>query len=380
MTGRELLAASGVLFPDEQGRVLVARVSYRTKHPIEVPGGGWDASDPSPRYTAVREIQEELGITPVLRELACLDWSRDRHRPPIAAFLYWADPLTEAQRATIRLEAEELDSLVYLTPEQLLSALPPLLSRRVGSCALAPRSAAPLELADGLPAGHTALHLRAWPAPAYTGPAGIAALLPPAGDRPAPPPPMDRETYFASRPRIRAKARMLFTDDRGRVLLVRLTPWNGQTAWVLPGGSIEADRELPRDAARRETLEELGWHREPGRLLAIDWVPDVGGELPHTVLVPGSGGELPRTVLVFDGGTVTGEQLSTIRLQEEEIAEWGLFTPEEAKRLLLPPAAQRLAACLAVRDLPPGAGPAELLNGAPATGSPHVARPDGSHG
>ncbi|MFI9786425.1 NUDIX hydrolase [Kitasatospora sp. NPDC051984] len=368
MAGRELLAAAGVLFPDEQGRVMVARVSYRAKHPIEVPGGGWDASDPSPRHTAVREIQEELGITPVLRELACLDWSRDHHRPPIAAFLYWADPLTEAQLARIRLEAEELDALVYLTPEQLMSALPPLLSRRVGSCALAPRSAAPLELADGRPVGHTSLHLRPWPTPAYTGPAGIAALLPPGSDRPAPPPPMDRDTYIASRPRIRAKARTLFTDEQGRVLLVRLVPWNGQTAWVLPGGSIEADRELPRDAARRETLEELGWQHEPGRLLAIDWMPSVADELP-------------RTVLVFDGGTVTAEQLSTIRLQEEEIAEWGLFTPEEAQRLLIPPIAHRLAACLAVRALPAGAGPAELLNGVPHSGSPAVAaEPDGSHG
>ncbi|WP_084223233.1 NUDIX hydrolase [Kitasatospora cheerisanensis] len=362
MTGRGLLAAAGVLFPDEQGRVMVVRASYRAKHPIEVPGGGWDASDPSPRHTAVREIQEELGITPVLRELACLDWSRNHRRPPIAAFLYWADPLTEEQRAAIRLEAEELDALVYLTPDQLLPALAPLLSRRIGSCALAPRSAAPLELADGMPAGHTALHLRPWPDPVYTGPAGIAALLPPGGDRPAPPPPMDRETYYASRPRIRGKARMLFRDERGRVLLVRLTPWNDESVWVLPGGSIEADLELPREAARRETREELGWEREPGRLLAIDWMP-------------GRGDELPRTVLVFDGGTVTSELLSTIRLQEEEIAEWGLFTPEEAQRLLLPPGAQRLAACLDVLGLPPGAGPAELLNGVPQSGSPVVAGP-----
>ncbi|WP_158071880.1 NUDIX hydrolase [Kitasatospora sp. CB01950] len=367
MAGRELLAAAGVLFPDDQGRVLVARVSYLTKHPIEVLGGGWDASDPSPRYTAVREIQEELGITPVLRELACLDWSRDRHRPPIAAFLYWADPLTAEQRAAIRLETEELDALVYLTPDQLLSALPPLLSRRVGSCVLAPRSAAPLELADGLPVGHTARHLRPWPAPAYTGPAGIADLLPPGGDRVAPPPPMDRETYLASRPRIRAKARTLFTDGRGRVLLVRLAPWNGESPWVLPGGSIEADRELPREAARRETREELDWDCEPGRLLAIDWMPGVDGQLA-------------RTVLVFDGGTVTSELLATVRLQEEELSEWGLFEPEEARRLLPPAGAGRLAACLAVRALPPGAGPAELVNGVPQSGSPPVAGPGGSRG
>ncbi|WP_282206416.1 NUDIX domain-containing protein [Kitasatospora fiedleri] len=53
---------------------------------------------------------------------------------------------------------------------------------------------------------------------------------------------------------------------------MRLAPWRGESPWVLPGGSIEADRELPRAAARRETLEELGWRHEPGRLLAVDWV------------------------------------------------------------------------------------------------------------
>ncbi|RKE17642.1 NUDIX hydrolase [Streptomyces sp. TLI_171] len=363
--GRDVLAAAGVLFPDEQGRVMVVRTSYLSKHPIEVPGGGWDATDRSPRHTAVREIQEELGITPVLRELACLDWARDRHRPPIAAFLYWADPLTAQQRAAVRLEAAELDGLAYLTPGQLLSALPPLLSRRVGSCVRAPRAAAPLELADGLPAGHTALHLAPWPAPPYTGPAELAGLLPPGSGRAAPPPPMDRDTYLASRPRLRGKARTLFTDPEGRALLVRLKPWRDASPWVLPGGSIEADRELPREAARRETLEELGWHREPGRLLAVDWAADHPWDPPHLVLV-------------FDGGTVTADQLAAIRLQEDELVEWRLFTPEEAARVLRPSAAARLTACLAVRAQPPGIGPAELLSGAPLTGTPTVGAADGA--
>nr|WP_275563993.1 NUDIX hydrolase [Kitasatospora sp. SID7827] len=347
------MAAAGVLFPDEDGRVMVVRTSYRTKHPVAVPGGGWDAADASPRATAVREIREELGVTPVLRELACLDWSRDHHRPPIAAFLYWADPLTAAQRAAVRLEAAELDAIVHLPPRLLLSAVPPLLSRRMGACLRAPRSAAPLELADGLPLGHCAPHLPPRPAPPYLGAAALDGLLPPGAGRDAPPPPMGREEYYASRPRIRAKARMLFTDPDGRVLLVRLHPWRGLSPWVQPGGSIEADRELPRAGARRETLEELGLDREPGRLLAVDWVSEHPWDPPHLVLA-------------YDGGTLGPEQLAAVRIQPEEIAEWRLFTPREAARVLLPPAARRLAAALAVRALPPTAGPAELLNGAPA--------------
>ncbi|WP_157845504.1 NUDIX hydrolase [Kitasatospora phosalacinea] len=357
MSGQEIMAAAGVLFPDRDGRVLVVRASYRAKHPIAVPGGGWERADASPRHTAVREVREELGVTPVLRELACLDWSRDHDRPPVAAFLYWAEPLTAGQLAAVRLEAAELDAMVHLPPDLLLSAVPPLLSRRMGACLRAPRSAAPLELADGLPAGHSALHLPPRPAPAYLGAAALEGLLPPGGGREAPAPPMDKQAYYASRPRIRAKARMLFTDPDGRVLLVRLTPWRDESPWVLPGGSVEADRELPREGARREALEELGWRREPGRLLAVDWVGGHPWDPPHLTLV-------------YDGGAVGPELLAAVRVQEEEIAEWRLFTPQEAARVLAPPAARRLAACLAVRALPPAAGPAELVDGAPPVAVP----------
>ncbi|MEV4561786.1 NUDIX hydrolase [Kitasatospora sp. NPDC049285] len=362
MAGRELLAAAGVLFPDGDGRIMLVRVSYQAKHPIEVPGGGWEETDASPRDTAVREIEEELGITPVLRELACLDWSRDVHRPPIAAYLYWAEPLTAEQRAAIRLEPEELGGYAYLTPDQALSGLPPLLSLRVGACLRAPRAAAPLELADGVPLGHAALHLPGPPPVApYTGAAGLPLT---GGDRVAPPPPMDRETYLATRPRIRAKARMLISDPDGRVLLVRLTPWGDESPWVLPGGSIEADRELPREAARREILEELGLHREPGRLLALDWMP-------------GRSDDLPRLVYVYDGGVLVPGEAATVRVQEEEIAEWRLFTPKEAAEVLSPSAAARLTACLAARDGEAGAGPAELLNGRPVGPDGSAAHPNG---
>ncbi|BFO17000.1 hypothetical protein SHKM778_33880 [Streptomyces sp. KM77-8] len=46
----------------------------------------------------------------------------------------------------------------------------------------------------------------------------------------------------------------------------------------LPGGTIESDEgESPREGARRETLEEIGLDREPGRLLVVDWVKGPAG-------------------------------------------------------------------------------------------------------
>ncbi|MFI6846702.1 NUDIX hydrolase [Kitasatospora sp. NBC_00085] len=360
--GRELLAAAGVLFPDGQGRVLVVRLPYDRKHPLAISGGGWEPEDLSPRRTAVREIAEELGFTPRLGPLACIDWTLDDFRPPIAAHLYWAEPLTPEECAAFTPDTAEVGGWAWLTPEQAAHALPPRLSRRVSACLRAPREAWPLELEDGRPAGHTLDHLAAVPAPAYTGPAGVTLTGTPDLPQAEPAaPPLDRETYIATRPRIRAKARTLFTDAAGRVLLVRLRPWAGpggeEPYWVLPGGGIEADRELPRAAARREVREELGWECEPGRLLALDWLPGRDAD-------PASRRDTAVLVYVFDGGTVTEERLASITMAEDELVEWRLCDPAEARALLSASSWDRTAAALAARTRP--GGPAELVGGRPA--------------
>ncbi|MFJ2867827.1 NUDIX domain-containing protein [Kitasatospora sp. NPDC087314] len=368
--GRELLAAAGVLFPDERGRVLVVRLPYDRKHPVAIPGGGWEPQDRSPRETAVREVEEELGFTPRLGPLACVDWTLDDFRPPIAAYLYWAQPLTSEQAAAFRPDAAEVGGWAWLTPEQAGHALPPRLSRRVTACLRAPRSAGPLELEDSRPVGHTLDHLPAVePPPAYTGPAGVPSLGGGPGGQgpgqspgPASEPPMDRDTYIATRPRIRAKARALFTDGSGRVLLVRLRPWDGPRGrvpyWTLPGGGIEADRELPRAAVRREIREELGWEAEPGRLLALDWQP---GAAADPEADPATGRDTAVLVSVFDGGTVTERMLGSIALPEEELVEWRLCDPAEARALLTGPSWARTAAALAARER--AGGPVELVRG-----------------
>ncbi|MEV0530680.1 NUDIX hydrolase [Kitasatospora sp. NPDC050463] len=360
-SGRELMAAAGVLFPSGDGRVLVVRLPYDRKHPVAVPGGGWEPADLSPRRTAVREITEELGFTPVLGALACIDWTLDDSRPPIAAHLYWAEPLTPEQADAFRPDTDEVGGWTWLTPEQAAHALPPRLSRRVTACLRVPRSAGPLELEDSLPVGHTLDHLTAEPPPEYTRLAGLALTDDTTGTDAEPAaPPLDRATYIATRPRIRAKARTVFTDAAGRVLLVRLRPWPGpggeEPYWTLPGGGIEADRELPRAAARREVREELGWEHEPGRLLALDWLPGRGAD-------PRSGRDTAVLVYLFDGGTVPDERLASIVLPEDELVEWRLCDPAEARALLSESSWGRTAAALAARDRP--GGPAELVEGRP---------------
>ncbi|SOB79945.1 NUDIX hydrolase [Streptomyces sp. 1331.2] len=367
--GRGILAAAGVLFPDRDGRVLVVRLPYDRKHPVAIPGGGWEPTDRSPRETALREIAEELGFTPRLGPLACVDWALSGSRPPIVAYVYWAEPLTPEQAAEFRPDTAEVGGWTWLSTEQAGHALPPRLSRRVTACLRAPRTAGPLELEDSRPAGHTLRELPAdGPAPEYLGLAAAPGLAPAstAGSVRRPPepqePPMDRDTYYATRPRIRAKARALFTDTDGRVLLVRLRPWDGPRGqvpyWTLPGGGVEADRETPRAAARREIREELGWEVEPGPLLAVDWQP---GAAADPAANPATGRDTAVLVYVYDGGTVTAGMPGSIVLQEEELVEWRFCAPAEAQALLNEPSWNRTAAALAARE--GTGGPVELVAG-----------------
>ncbi len=69
-------------------------------------------------------------------------------------------------------------------------------------------------------------------------------------------------------PRKRIGAGVAIVDEDFRILLVEPTY---KDTWEIPGGSVETG-ESPREGARRECLEELGFDVEIGRLLAIDWV------------------------------------------------------------------------------------------------------------
>jgi len=71
----------------------------------------------------------------------------------------------------------------------------------------------------------------------------------------------------------RVAAGVLFRDAQGRVLLVKPTYKDG---WDIPGGYVEPG-ESPKQAARREVLEELGIEPPIGRLLVVDWAPPERG-------------------------------------------------------------------------------------------------------
>ncbi|MBY8877949.1 NUDIX domain-containing protein [Actinacidiphila acidipaludis] len=167
----------------------------------------------------------------------------------------------------------------------------------------------------------------------------------------------DFAAYIAGLPKILAGANTLFRSADGRVLLVEPN-YRDDGTWTLPGGTVESDDgETPRQAARRESLEEIGLDLPPGALLAVDWI-----------VWPG---RPALTSFLYDGGVLTEQQLSAVHVQEEELDSWRLVSVEELDRYLTAGAARRVRAALAA--LFAGTGPAELVNGRRADS---VAAPD----
>ncbi|MGW0288501.1 NUDIX domain-containing protein [Streptomyces tuirus] len=155
----------------------------------------------------------------------------------------------------------------------------------------------------------------------------------------------DYDAYIASLPRVLAGAAVLFRDGEGRVLLVEP---NYREGWALPGGTVESDDgETPRQGARRETAEEIGLDRKPGRLLAVDWVHGKGRP--------------PLVAYLYDGGVLREDEFKAIRLQEEELLSWRLVPREELPEYLPGATGGRVLAALEV--LADGSGTAELEDG-----------------
>lgn len=156
--------------------------------------------------------------------------------------------------------------------------------------------------------------------------------------------------YTRTIPRKRMAATVVFTDDEGRVLLCEPTY---KEVFEAPGGAVEAE-ESPRDAAAREVKEELGLVVEPGRLVAVDFVPPIDGRTEGLICV-------------YDGGRLNPEQTETITLDTDEVRSWSWCTIPQVHERMRPLVARRIEAAVdAIRD----GGVAELENGYPVGAKP----------
>ncbi|MBD0691205.1 NUDIX domain-containing protein [Streptomyces sp. CBMA123] len=127
---------------------------------------------------------------------------------------------------------------------------------------------------------------------------------------------------------------VLLTGEDGKVLLLKASY---RDQWQFPGGGMDPG-EGPAECAARELREETGLLAGELRLLVVEWreaIPDQG-EHAH-----------PAVHFMFDGGAV--EPGTVVRLQAEEIAGHGYFSPARAAALLHPCAARRLTGALEAR-------------------------------
>ena len=126
--------AAGALFTDPTGRVLLVRPVY--KPGWDIPGGYLEPGE-SPRDACIREVREELGITPNPGE-------GDK-----MLFVFDGGTLGTDQEALIQLQASELAEYAFTEADRLVDALAPRQSRRLGVALAARRVGHPLYAEHG---------------------------------------------------------------------------------------------------------------------------------------------------------------------------------------------------------------------------------------
>ncbi|WP_370082507.1 NUDIX domain-containing protein [Streptacidiphilus sp. MAP12-16] len=141
--------AAGALFLDAAGRVLMVEPSYKSYW--EIPGGYVEEGE-SPLQACVREVREELGITPPIGRLLAVDWAPSDAEGDKVLYIFDGGQLTAGQLAHVQLQPEELVSFKFLDLTDVEHATIPRLARRIQAAAEARNSAAPVYLEHGQPA------------------------------------------------------------------------------------------------------------------------------------------------------------------------------------------------------------------------------------
>jgi 8-oxo-dGTP pyrophosphatase MutT (NUDIX family) len=113
-------------------------------------------------------------------------------------------------------------------------------------------------------------------------------------------------------------AAVVLHDEQGRVLLCLHSDKN---IWVTPGGLIEPG-EQPADAAKRETLEEIGLVVEITGIMGVYGGPDLFIDYPN--------GDRAAYVGIIFRGRITGGKL---RPDGDEILDARYFTRDELMRV-----------------------------------------------
>ena len=128
--------ATGVLFLDEAGDVLLVEPTYKAMW--DIPGGLMQAGE-TPREAGARALQEQFTLEVPLGRLLVVDWA-PHVREERVRFVFDGGVLTDEQLDVIELPPHELESWVFISPGELFVMTEPRLSRRL-TAALGAREA-----------------------------------------------------------------------------------------------------------------------------------------------------------------------------------------------------------------------------------------------
>ncbi|WP_281945196.1 NUDIX domain-containing protein [Streptomyces olivaceus] len=138
--------AAGALFFDAAGRILMVEPTY--KDYWDIPGGYVETGE-SPLHAAVREVREELGITPPLGRLLAVDWAPNEAEGDKVLYLFDGGQLSQDQLASIELQQDELKSFAFVAADQLSERTIPRLARRIAAAVSSRTDTAPAYLEHG---------------------------------------------------------------------------------------------------------------------------------------------------------------------------------------------------------------------------------------
>ncbi|MGW2604509.1 NUDIX domain-containing protein [Streptomyces mirabilis] len=138
--------AAGALFFDAADRILMVEPTY--KDYWDIPGGYVETGE-SPLHAAVREVREELGITPPIGRLLAVDWAPNEAEGDKVLYLFDGGQLSQDHLAQIALQPDELKGFSFLPPEQVAKRTIPRLARRILAATEARTHTAPVYLEHG---------------------------------------------------------------------------------------------------------------------------------------------------------------------------------------------------------------------------------------
>jgi 8-oxo-dGTP pyrophosphatase MutT (NUDIX family) len=120
--------ATGALFLDTAGRILLLRPTY--KDFWDIPGGYVEPSE-SPYAACVREVGEELGITTPLGRLLVTDWAPADREGDKILYIFDGGTLDDDDLTRIAFEDGEIAEFRYVALSDLAELVPARLARRI---------------------------------------------------------------------------------------------------------------------------------------------------------------------------------------------------------------------------------------------------------